>query len=290
MNRAVTAASPLEPAQERQSPRRSRAELERLAAGFVGMDPPPAEPAAGPVEDRQGRRRSRQELEALAAQWVTSDVSSIVRKRRVKQRRFDVVGIAVAVVYISAVAWFVLPKDVREGTTRAGPVETAAGEAVLLQRKLEAERERRRHELESSRGFLEKMAAEEAATLRDLEQRARALEARAATPKAGPAPVPAQAATVEPVVPAATPTSAAPATEKPKTDVAAAKESCSIHVSELSASGTLTYADVARMRGARKDEQTGNVLTPPVKAAGGRLVSFEVLPTGCVRVVRTPGR
>lgn len=290
MNPAMTADTPEEPTEDRSPPRRSRAELERLAARFVGVDvPEPSEPAAADGEDPPGRRRSRKELEALAERFVKSEVSSVVRKRRIEQKRFDVVGMAVAVVYISAVAWFVVPKDVREGTTRAVEVtESAAGEAVLLQRKLEAERERARQELASSRGFLEKLAADEAAAVREMEQRARALEARAArkpVPAAPAIPAPQGAAAVAPTV-----ARAAPAVATPAPDVAAEKASCTIHVSELSSSGKLTYADVARMQGVRKDERTGNVLTPPVKAAGGRMVSFEVLPTGCVRVVRTAGR
>ncbi|MGH8482251.1 MAG: hypothetical protein ACRES8_07315, partial [Nevskiaceae bacterium] len=77
----------------------------------------------------------------------------------------------------------------------------------------------------------------------------------------------------------------------PATQVAQADPSeCTIHVSELSKSGKLTYADVARMKGARLNDKTGSVYTPPVQAGGGRTVVFEVLPNGCVEVVRSLGR
>jgi len=167
---------------------------------------------------------------------------------------------------------------------------------VLLARKREAERERQRAELQRSREFMEKVAAEEAAALRDMEQRARALESKttaAARPakKPSPAAVPAKSAAVAPATaqPATVAKAPASAGTEPAADLAAQKAACTVHVSELSTSGRLTYADVARMQGVRKDDKTGHLFTPPVKAQGGRAVSFEVMPTGCVRVVRTAG-
>ena len=64
------------------------------------------------------------------------------------------------------------------------------------------------------------------------------------------------------------------------------KASCQIHVSELTKSGKLTYADVKRMKGSRFDEKSGHVFTPPIQAAGGRSIVFEVFPNGCVLVGR----
>ncbi|MGH8443583.1 MAG: hypothetical protein ACRETF_11875, partial [Nevskiaceae bacterium] len=167
--------------------------------------------------------------------------------------------------------------------------------------------------------YLERMASADAALLKDmtdraekLAQRAAAFEDAAPTPReestrvaaaapAAPKPAattptpapgktttapaqattaPAQAATAPPPQVA----SAAPAQAAPKP--AAQKASCAIHVSELSSSGKLTYEDVKRLKGARFDEATGSVFTPPVPAPGYKSVVFEVFPNGCVQMVR----
>ena len=111
------------------------------------------------------------------------------------------------------------------------------------------------------------------------------------TATAAPAPAPAPAPTPAAVQPAAVqPAAAQPAAPAPAEKTAPAAEpatvaaapTCKQHVSQLSASGRLTYADVARMKGARTDGR-GHVFTPPVVLDDGRRVIFEVMPDGCMK-------
>lgn len=112
--------------------------------------------------------------------------------------------------------------------------------------------------------------------------------AAAAPATAAPGAQPKAAATApqQKVATATQPVQATPAAAEPAQVAQADPSECTIHVSELSSSGKLTYEDIKRMKGARIDADTGHVFTPPVKAAGGRTVVFEVMPDGCVRVGR----
>lgn len=256
-------------------------------------------------------RRSREELEALAADFVNSKLHRLEPLHRRPLPKPVVRGLAAAgaAALVALGAWLAWP-----ATEQAAPVQAApaANEAESWTRRLEAERARKRQELASSRQYLAKMAAADTALLQDMGTRAQALAARAdgaanpvrsgdePTPKtvaappraeAGPAPASqarpapspaaAQAAPVQPQQPAPVQRAATPGA----TQVAAAAPRCDIHVSELSSSGKLTYADVARMKGTRTNS-AGHVFTPPLQAAGGRTVVFEVMPSGCVRIAR----
>jgi hypothetical protein len=201
------------------------------------------------------RRRNREELEQLAAEFVNSRL--IVRTplpRRVPKAALAAAG---AVVAVAALAWVLWPTDPAEAARDAAP---AVADSEQWAQRLEAERERQRRQLEQARAHSAKMAAADNALVSQLTVRARQLAAR----------------------------SDAPATAQP---APAAAASCGIHVSELSDSGALTYADVVRMKGARLDAATGHVFTPPVQAGGdGPTVVFEVMPTGCVRIARKTAR
>lgn len=257
-------------------------------------------------------RRSREEVEALAKNFVGTPTEEPILPAKPSARLAIMGGGAAALVAVvlAVVFW---PKAKDEAAIRnQAEASRAAAEAEQYAKRFEEERERKRQELASGKDYLERMAEADAALMKDLSDSAGALAERAArapalapsdqppTPrdasakpapaKAAPAPAPAQTTATA----AAAPAKPAPASETPKAEPAAPaseevaqvdKSQCSIHVSELSKSGKLTYADIKRMKGARVDEDTGNVFTPPVKAEG-RTVVFEVLPTGCVRLAR----
>ncbi|HUR42233.1 MAG TPA: hypothetical protein VM240_13795 [Verrucomicrobiae bacterium] len=241
-------------------------------------------------------RRKREELEVLAANFVNSRLQKKMELPmpaaagpRVPRA---VLFAGVALFTIGALAWLSWPET--EVVEPSRDAAASAQDTQLLAQRLEAQRERQRKELESGRVYLDKIASADSALLADMTARAQALESRAApttakadaggpTPRleaaiATPAPAPAAA---RPLAPAS---QEAPALQ-PVEMATAPAASCNIHVSELSSSGKLTYADVARMKGARTDA-SGHVFTPPV-AANGRTVVFEVLPSGCVRIART---
>jgi len=259
-------------------------------------------------------RRSREEMEALAKSFVGTPTEEVLPVKSTARLALVGGGAAALLAVLAVVFW---PKAKDEAAVRnQAEAGRAAAEAEQYRQRFEAERERKRQELASGKDYLERMAQADAALMKDLSESAGALAERAArapapapsdqppTPRAASAkPVPAKAAPA-PAQTTATASAApakpapAPASETPKAEPAAAapqevaqvdKSECSIHVSELSKSGKLTYADIKRMKGARIDEETGNVLTPPVQA-GGRTVVFEVFPTGCVQLVRGVGR
>jgi hypothetical protein len=269
------------------------------------------------------RRRRREELELLAAEFVNSRIH--VRQPPRRQLPKAAMAAAGGVLVVAALAWLLWPTGAAEPQRDAAP---AVNENEAWARRLEAERERQRLQLQQSRDYLAKMAAADSALLGEMTARAQGLAARAdvaptaptaaahsfasrpqsgePTPKTGgPAPVavtvtatpaPAKAQAEEPAPTRTESARTEPARSEPAraqpvaspTGVAAA--SCGIHVSELSASGKLTYADVARMKGARTESTTGHVFTPPVDAGRGRNVVFEVMPNGCVRIARQLSR
>lgn len=241
-------------------------------------------------------RRKREELEALAADFVNSTLHRLPRPPRKPVPKAAVA--AGGAVLLAMLAWMLWPAG---DTLEVTDATAAAADHEAWVRRLEADRERKRQELQRSREYLAKMAAADSALLTDMTTRAPKLAARAEAPVAAgkaaadsgaPSPRTKPPASRPAVAPAQPPASAARATvagqqaEVP-TQVAAAPK-CAIHVSDLSSSGRLTYADVARMKGARTDA-SGHVFTPPVKAEG-RDVVFEVMPNGCARVARGTGR
>lgn len=254
-------------------------------------------------------RRSREEVEALAKNFVGATVEPGAAP---KSRIPLLAAAAGGVIALAVIGLVALPGQQAADSPRAAPEQSrAAAEAEALRQRFEAERERKRKALAASTAYMEKMAAADAQLLKDMSAQAEMLASRVtakpapaeseptpreATPaKAAPAPATTAASAPPKAPPTTTTTTTAAATPAPvKAQPAAAaptqvaqvdKSECSIHVSELSKSGKLTYADVARMKGARVDADTGNVFTPPVQA-GGRSVVFEVMPTGCVRLVR----
>jgi hypothetical protein len=262
-----------------------------------------------PIESQPAtphHRRSREEVEALAKNFVAAPVEGAAAA---KSRIPLLAAAAGGVIALTVIAFVAMPGKPAAESPRATPEQSrAAAEAEALRQRFEAERERKRKELAASSAYMEKMAAADAQLLKDMSSQAEMLASRAAarpapaesepTPReatARPVPAPTTTAASAPAKSAPAPTTTAAATQEPaKAQPAAAapvqvaqvdKSACSIHVSELSKSGKLTYADVARMKGARLDSDTGNVFTPPVQA-GGRSVVFEVMPTGCVRVAR----
>lgn len=262
-------------------------------------------------------RRSREEVEALAKNFVATPLEEVVPAK--PRQRIAMAAGAGAVVLLAVVAAFAWPKrQVQRDTTAQAE---AAAEAEQWKARFEAEKERKRKELEAGADYLERIAASDAAMLKDLSSRADRLAARqeaalAAATEAPPtpreqarpqppattvasaskpapatttttAPAPATTAQQKPAAPAEQAAAKpAPATAQPTTVAQAPAVNCAIHVSELSSSGKLTYEDIKRMKGARLDEDTGHVFTPPVQAAGGRTVVFEVMPDGCVKVGR----
>ena len=269
--------------------------------------------AAGPISDdssAQARRarRDRDEIEALASKFIAGQANA-----EPATSRMPVVGaLAAGVAAFAVLIWVLWPEEAPTPQSRAAA--TAASEVAGWQQGFEARRERKRKELESGADYLSRAAAADAALMNEMSERAEALAKRAAVVRPAPAkPAPAQvAAKGEPtprtdgaapapaVVASAAPTqihpeaAAVPKAEPPAAQAQAApaaaaqvaSANCSIHVADLSASGTLTYDAVARMKGARVDGSTGHVFTPPVKARGGRTVVFEVMPDGCVSIVR----
>jgi hypothetical protein len=249
-------------------------------------------------------RRSREEVEALAKNFVGA-AGEDAPKSKVPMLA-AVGGGLIALALIVAVA---LPgRQAAESTRSTAEQSRAAADAEAMRQRFEAERERKRKALAASTAYMEKMAAADAQILKDMSSQAEMLARRAAaqpaatgepTPREAPAKAaPAPTTTVAGAQPKPAPTTAAAATTAPpapaKSEPTAAaptqvaqvdKSQCSIHVSELSKSGKLTYADVAKMKGAKLDPDTGNVFTPPVQA-GGRTVVFEVMPTGCARLIR----
>jgi hypothetical protein len=225
------------------------------------------------------------------------------------------------VVAVGLIAWIALPSSSGE-SARAGNQEQsrASAEVEELRQRMEAERERQRKELEAGKEYMERIAAADAAQLKDLAAQVDRLTERvakmsAAAPASTDAPTPreetrtaaapakqapatttasaspAPATTAAPAPQKAAPApaqqqQAAPAQAEPTQVAQAPASDCKIHVSELSSSGKLTYESIKKMKGARVDESTGHVFTPPVPAAGGRTVTFEVMPDGCVRVAR----
>lgn len=255
-------------------------------------------------------RRSREEVEALAKNFIGTPVepgAAAPAKSRIPLLAAAGGGV-IALVLVGVMA---MPgREAAEGPRATPEQSRAAAEAEAMRQRFEAERERKRKELAASSAYMEKMAAADAQLMKDMSDQAEMLSRRVAakpapadsepTPReatpaksapktttvasapAKPAPT-TVAATQEPAK--AAPATAAPAAAAPVQVAQVDKSQCSIHVSELSKSGKLTYADVAKMKGARVDADSGNVFTPPVQA-GGRTVVFEVMPTGCVRLVR----
>lgn len=224
-------------------------------------------------------RRSRQELEALAAQFV--GVGARAEPINLRQ----ILGASVvAAIGAAVILWLLLPDVPAPAAPAARPAATAA-DAEAVARRLAEQRERRRREMEATAAYLDRMAEADRALVREMTERAQKLARQAAAPPAVPAPKTAPAPVVAKEAPAPAPavaTSAAPAEAQ-----AVPSAQCAIHVSELSKSGKLTYDDVARMKGARVDALTRHVFTPPVQVSGYGSVVFEVMPDGCVQVVRS---
>ena len=221
------------------------------------------------------QRRRREELEALAAEFVNSKLHPLPPPPRAEVPKAALA--AGGAVLLAVVAWLPWPSG---GSAPVREQAPAVNEAEVWAGRLEAERERTRQELQRSREFLARMAAADHALLEDLTARAQNLAIR---PETAPVAASQVEREPEPSPPAAATPVQAKADAK-EVQVAAASK-CNIRVSELSGSGKLTYADVARMKGARTDS-AGHVFTPPVRTANGRDVVFEVTPDGCVRVVR----
>ena len=256
-------------------------------------------------------RRSREEVEALAKSFVAAPTSDAAPAKPYVMKIAMGAGAVAVLAIITMLAWPKGQDPLRQQAAESANRVAADAEAARL--RYEAERERVRQQLASGQDYLERMASADAALVKDMTERAENLAQRAAafedtapTPReestkvaavapAAPKPTataptpapaktttaPAQAATAPPPQVA----SAAPAQAAPKP--AAQKASCAIHVSELSSNGKLTYEDVKRMKGARFDEATGNVFTPPVPGPGYKSVVFEVFPNGCVKMVRS---
>ena len=268
-------------------------------------------------------RRSREEVEALAKNFVATPVEEIVPPKP-QQRMAMIVAGAVAVVAILAVVFWPKSRTEAERAQADTARAAAAADAEQWQKRFEAERERKRQELAMGKEYMDRMAAADAALVKDIgEQAARLAERAAALPAASsdapptprsetrtarPAPAPSQPAPAATQAPTQTASAApakpapsqpapaqaapqeapkpAPAADPTQEVAQADKASCQIHVSELTKSGKLTYDDVKKLKGARFDEATGHVFTPPIQAAGGRSMIFEVMPNGCVKVRR----
>ncbi|MGQ0585740.1 MAG: hypothetical protein ACT4PK_00855 [Gammaproteobacteria bacterium] len=279
--------------------------------------PDPSAPA--PSAESSSHRRSREEVEALAKSFVTTPAGEGGPAKPVVKVLMGA-GAAAVLIIIAVLAW---PKGQDQARVQAVEANTrAAADAEAARQRYEAERERVRQQLASGQDYLGRMAAADAELLKDMTERAEKLAQRAAafaaedarptpreeparvastaqpTPRpvtttaSAPAPAPAKATTAPTTTaPAAAPpptqvASAAPAQAAPTQVAQADKSQCAIHVSELTKSGKATYDDVRRMKGARFDEATGHVFTPPIQAAGGRSMVFEVFPNGCVAVRR----
>lgn len=259
-----------------------------------------------PATPRRVQRRSREEIETL----VKGGDEVPQRSRSTPLISLAVIG----VVLLAGLLWLLSPRREQAAERPA----SAPGEAALMQQRIDAQIERARKQRSGS-DYFERTAAAEAALLQDLSKNAGRLakvaEAAAAAPpsasarqagapaaassaasKSEPKPgVKSESPPPEPARNTAAPGESAPvemakATSAAPTPAAApAPEQpgaqCRIHVSELSSSGKLTYADIARMKGARVDEKTGHAFTPPIPVNGMTMV-FDVAPNGCVTVAR----
>jgi hypothetical protein len=253
-------------------------------------------------------RRNRDELETLAANFVNSRIHVAPAPPARLSKPVLAAGAALGLIVLAVLAWMLWPAAEAEPVREAAP---AVHEAAQWTKRIEAERERKRQELARSAEYLQKMAAADGALVSEMTQRAQQLAARVeqpATARATDEPTPKGAEPAARGSAAAPAPAAQPPADAPQQQVASAgpapaaasgdarapaaptqvaqAANCKIHVSELSASGKLTYADVARMKGARTDAR-GNVYTPPVAASGYRAVVFEVHPNGCVDIVRS---
>jgi hypothetical protein len=254
-------------------------------------------------------RRSREEVEALAKNFIATPAADAPPKvQRRTNLAFAAGGIAVAALLLVILAW---PEAESEAQRPAADNSRAAAEAEQWRARYEAERERKRMELKAGSDYMARMAAADAALLKEMTERASKLTTlAAATPEPAPArrgpattePTPKDAAptprsstqvasapvAAEPVkpqpvaarpAPAPAPAQQSDAAAQPTTVAVAAAE-CKLHVSQLSASGTLTYDAVRSMKGARTISG-GAVVLPPVMADGRRVV-FTVRPDGCM--------
>jgi hypothetical protein len=260
-------------------------------------------------------RRSREEVEALAKNFVATPAEEAAPPA--KPRTLLVGGVAGAVVLAVVIALIAWPKS-EQAARPAAETDRVVAEVEELRLRMEAERERQRKELAAGKEYLERIAAADAALVKDMSAQAELLSQRAAAAPAAPAadgaPTPrdaTRAAALAPAKPAPAPATTVAGTQQPVAAAAAApqpqaakaaptapaetapqdvaqldKSQCTIHVSELSKSGKLTYETVKKMKGVRVDAETGNVFTAPVDSGGGRTVVFEVMPTGCARMHR----
>ncbi len=283
------------------------------------MSEPPDSPDS-PDSPARRARRSREEIEALAKDF-TAAPGAVVTVRGMSWIMLAVLGVGV----LGAVIWLLLPtsEPVRDRAALAPAPDvtlwkqkleaererakkkqggsdyfarTAAAEGAML-RDLTASAERLANVAESVPPPPVGRRAEAAPAAK-----ASAPAASAAAPATvqKPAPVPGQAASAPAEHRTAAPSASAPepapataaASAAPAPTAARAPPSaeevakCRIHVSELSSSGKLTHADIARMKGAHVDERTGHAFTPPI-ALKGRTVVFDVAPNGCVTIARS---
>lgn len=134
----------------------------------------------------------------------------------------------------------------------------AEAEAAAHEQALAAQRSR-----EEQQAALRRQQEEEAAKQRAEEEARRAQEIQQAK--------------------AAAPNAQKPAPSEPKTQTA--RGNCTMHASDLSPSGTLTFKDIARMRGITLKGPDA-LLTPPITLPDGRQVIFEVTSDDCARIAR----
>lgn len=257
-----------------------------------------------PSAEARHHRRSREEVEALAKNFIAAPTSPAAAAPSRTRLAFAAGGTAL-VALLAVMSW---PDSAKETPRPVAEKSPAAVEAEQWRARLDADRERKRRELQAGADYLAKMAAGEAALLQEMGARASRLTAvpeappepvavRQApgnaepTPREAPAPRrPTQAASAAPAAstpaqaPATMPAAPTAKAEAPATTAATtvAAAQCKLHVSQLSASGTLTFEGVKAMKGSRVDG-SGNVLTPPVKLEDGRSVTFQVAPDGCMK-------
>lgn len=264
------------------------------------------------ASDDAGRhhRRSREEVEALAKNFAATPVEEAPppAKPRV-QLALAAAGVALAAV-LAVVLW---PSNKQVARPEQAEGARAVAEAEQWRQRFEAERERKRQEMKAGSDYMAKVAAADSALQQEVAGRAAQLTAEPEAP-AEPAPKASRPTSPEPTPKEAEPTprkapqaaaasvpaapqpaavqpavaeTAAPvpaeksAPTEPATPVASTP-SCRQHVSQLTSSGTLTYAEVSRMKGVRTDSR-GHVFTPPVTLDDGRRVIFEVMPDGCMK-------
>ena len=269
----------------------------------------PMDSVPTPSEHRL-HRRSREEVEALAKDFIATPPADAPAK---VQRRTNLVFAAGGIVAMAALAALAAilawPEGESEVQRPAADSSRAAVEAEQWRARYEAERERKRRELQAGSDYMARMAAADAALLKEMTERASRLTTlAAATPEPAPArqapasteptpkdgaPTPRSATQVASAPAAAEPVKPQPAAAKPApapaeksdaapqpTKVAVAAPECKLHVSQLSASGALTYDAVKSMKGARTISG-GAVVLPPVMADGRRVI-FTVTPDGCM--------